>query len=112
MTDFSFTKNSELIGKYINRHLYTDVNPVGKVIGTRGKTILIIARVTAERDESFKPEIIPGGFAGHCTNNYSQKWKFTVHEDDTFEIRWTPGKLKKGYNRISENPRHFYDYNF
>lgn len=104
--------NESLVGKYINEILYSDINPVGKIIGTRGRTVLIVARVTEERDDSVKMKFIIGGFAGHCVNQEEQKWKFTVNEEDTFEMRWTPGKLKIGYNRICDEPRKYYDYNF
>lgn len=36
--------------------------------------------VTVQKDyqeidiENWKPNIVPGGFCGHCTNNYDQKW--------------------------------------
>ena len=112
MKNFTFTKNSELVGKYVNRYFYTDVRPLGKIVGTRGKTILILERVTAELDESFKADIQNGGFAGHCSNNHSQKYNYTVLTDDTFEIRWTPGKLRKDQLRIADRPVEFYDYNF
>lgn len=104
--------NKNLIGKYINKHYPCFSYPAGKIIGTRGKTILILARVTAKRDPSWKPEIIPGGFSGHCTNNYSQKHTYTVDENETYEIRWTPGKTKMGILRLSDKPTYFYDYNF
>jgi hypothetical protein len=75
--------NVSLIGKYINSHLFSDINPKGKIIGTRKKTILIVARVTTERDKSVKMEFAPGGFCGCCLNNYNQEWIFTEHIDDT-----------------------------
>jgi len=104
--------NTELIGKYINQVLYTDVNPIGKIIGTRGKTILILARVTSTEKESFKPNFSVGGFCAHCDNNYSQEYTYNVNEKDLIEIRWTPGSTKKGFLRLHDEPRKFYDYNF
>ena len=30
--------NNELIGKYVNQVLWSDVDPVGKIVGIKGKT--------------------------------------------------------------------------
>lgn len=105
-------ENNTLIGKYINRHLHTDVDPYGKIIGTRGKIILILARVNYESDKSFTPDWHPGGFCANCSNQDEQKYIYTVDESDTFEIRWTPGKSKIGQHIISDKPFRFYDFNF
>jgi hypothetical protein len=102
--------NKDLIGKYINTYLWTDVNPLGKIVGIKGKTGVVLARVHCERDESVQMNFIPGGFSAHCTNNYSQKWIYTVDENDTFTVRLGKGFLKR--NRIQDAPYHFYDYNF
>lgn len=106
------TKNSELIGKFINRYLHSDIKPAGKIIGTRGKTILILAKVTAVLNPSFKPEFIPGGFSSVCINSHQQDWIYTVNEDEIFEMRWTPGKTKMGFLHIEDEPCNYYDYNF
>lgn len=104
--------NANLVGKYINTYLYSDAHPNGKIIGTRGKTILILAKVTAEKDPAFKPDYVSGGFSAICLNSHNQEWIYTVHEDITFEIRWTPGKTKMGFRQVDEKPYNFYDYNF
>jgi hypothetical protein len=68
-------------------------------------------------DPSFKPHFVPGGFAGHCTNNYEQKWviesnpkgainKFSVGRDGTLR---TKGNRKPNVI-LGAHP--FYDYNF
>ena len=100
----------DMIGKYINEYLWTDVNPIGKIVGIVGKTGLILQRVIATRDESVKMNYIPGGFSAHCTNNYAQKWNFSVDETETFKIRLSKGMLRR--RKIEEHPRCFYDYNF
>ncbi len=102
--------NSELIGKYINHYMWSDVEPLGKIVGVKGKSTLILARVSYKRDESVTMNFIQGGFAGHCANNHSQKWLYTVDEKDTFTVRLGKGFLKR--NRIQDAPYHFYDYNF
>jgi len=102
--------NNELIGQYINHYMWSDVEPLGKIIGVKGKSTVILARVSYTRDESVEMNFIRGGFAGHCTNNHSQKWLYTVNEKDTFTVRLGKAFLKR--NRIQDAPYHFYDYNF
>jgi len=102
--------NSSLIGKYINEYLWSDVNPLGKIIGVKGKSTLILARVNYTRDESVKMEFIPGGFSAHCTNNHTQKWIYSVDDTDVFTVRLSKTFLRR--NRIEESPYHFYDFNF
>lgn len=102
--------NSSLIGKYINTYLWSDVEPLGKIVGIKGKSTLILARVNYTRDESAKMDFIPGGFSAHCTNNHAQKWVYSVDETDTFTVRFSKTFLSR--NRIEEKPYHFYDFNF
>jgi hypothetical protein len=77
------------------------------------KTVTL-ALVQVDRDPDWKPEIIPGGFAGHCTNQHEQTWLFKrFFPKITKTIRLT----KKGWAhkdvRFSEGvDREFYDYNF
>ena len=101
----------DLIGKYINEVLWSDVNPVGQIVDIKGKTTLIVARVTADHNKT-KMEYIPGGFAGHCTNMYDQDWEFTLHENDLFEVNYSRTNFKKRFYAIYDYPRKFYDYNF
>jgi len=42
-----FIVSESLIGKYINQYLWSDVNPVGKIVGVKGKTKVIIQPVVA-----------------------------------------------------------------
>jgi hypothetical protein len=101
-------QNQELIGKYLNHIGYSDVNPIGKVIGTKGKTIAIVKRVIAE-EQVTKLQWITGGFSGICTNQCNQEWKYEETEE-VFEVRLSKQYLKSV--SIDENPRKFYDYNF
>lgn len=102
------TNNTQIIGKYLNRIGYSDVTPIGKVIGTRGKTIAIVQRVTAD-EQLTKLEWISGGFAGVCVNQCNQEWKY-VETEEVFEVRLSKEFLKRV--SIDNNPRKFYDYNF
>jgi hypothetical protein len=110
MANIQTTAEPSLIGKYINEYLWSDVNPVGKIIGVKGKSTLILARVGYTRDETVKMEFIPGGFSAHCVNNHSQKWIYSVDEKDTFTVRLSKSFLRR--NRIEDKPYHFYDFNF
>jgi len=100
----------EMIGKYLNYYGWSDVHPMGKIIGVRKSSILVLAHVSAVRDENVKMEYIPGGFAGHCVNNHQQKWIFTVDESQTTEVRLSAKLLKN--HKIENFPNSFYDYNF
>lgn len=99
----------EMIGKYLNHYGWSDIEPRGKIIGTKGKTILIIKRIVSIRDESIKLEFIPGGFSAHCVNQSQQKWVF-LDTEFIEEIRISHALLK--HNKIEDQPRKYYDYNF
>lgn len=103
--------NPDMIGKYVNRHLYSDIIPSGKIIGISGKHTLILAKVHHELDPNWKPETVIGGFSGITLNNHSQSYTYTVDESDTFKIRWSQKAIKSGI-RIEDSPIYFYDYNF
>ena len=84
---------------YANQYGYTDVNPFEVVRVISDKTIEIRA-MKAERDPSFKPEFVPGGFSAVCLNDCQQKWIIT--SDDTAKvIRIRLGK--KGWRRLQFN---------
>ena len=109
----------DMVGKYINEVLYTDIRPIGKVIGTRGKTILIVADITVRREQNWKPKMEIGGFSAVCVNNGSQQWTFEVDETKTKEIRWSKQAMAKGFMNkrgiiwsCDSEARYYYDYNF
>ena len=119
--------------KYANEIGYSDVRPYEVVKVVSDKTIEIRA-MNAERDPNWKPEIIPGGFSGHCVNQSSQKWIITSDlEAPVFRIRyskkhsyveraghnnWEPTEVRcfadagGSKYKLSDEPRKFYDYNF
>ena len=103
-------ENQELIGQYVNQSHYTDITPVGKIIGVKGKKTLIIKRVI-EKKQTQEMNFVAGGFAGHCTNQYDQKWTFEELED-IFEVKMNSKWGQRGQMYISDEPRMFYDYNF
>jgi len=93
---------------------YTDATACTVIrISPSGKTIWI-QEDTATLD-NWKPEIIPGGFSGHCVNNYDQK--YTYQRNYNGQIHRCSfrknGQLRTTNNeRITEGRYHFHDYNF
>ena len=108
MARTTFTATEDMIGKYINEVLYSDVNPIGKIVGIKSKTILYVQPVVAIENKT-KMDFVPGGFSFHCTNNRSQEWIFE-EQGDIIEVKMTLGRYD--WKRISDSPRKFYDYNF
>ena len=107
----------QVIKKYANHAMYTDVNPYEVV-----KTISpICVEVRAMRTEqiSAPKEFHPGGFVGHFSDNRSgQKYNYFSDESSpVFRIRWSERKRQwqtpSGMRFVmSDNPHKFYDYNF
>jgi len=101
--------------KYANKIGYSDVNP-NEIVRAVSAITLEIRAMRAERAHDWKPEIIPGGFSGHCVNQHEQRW--IISSDPSAPIvRIRLGK--KGWkdrhgNRynLSDRPKKFYDYNF
>tara|TARA_R110000868_G_scaffold344022_1_gene605006 strand:+ start:385 stop:732 length:348 start_codon:yes stop_codon:yes gene_type:complete len=104
----SFQATPDMIGKYINLILYTDREPLGKIVGVKSKTILYVQRITTS-DNKTKMDFIVGGFAGHCSNNWEQEYDF-IEENEIMEIKMTLGR--NGGMRICDRPMKYYDYNF
>lgn len=100
---------------FANRYGYSDVEPFEVIRVVSDKT-LEVRLMTATLDPTWKPEMIPGGFAAHCVNQSEQRWIITPNESaPVIRIR----KHKDGffYNhgskfRLSDKPCRFYDYNF
>jgi hypothetical protein len=103
----TFTVTEDMVGKYINQHLYTDVIPVGKIVGIKSKTVVLLQPITATKNKT-KMEFVVGGFAGHCVNQYAQDWDF----EEYGEVKEFKIAANDRYNRISDAPIHYYDYNF
>jgi len=100
---------------YANHIGYSDVNPFEIIRKVSDKTLEIRA-MNAERDSTFKPEFVAGGFFGTVTNQRAQKW--TITSDLTARaVRIRLGKQGwKDANgnryQLSDEPVKFYDYNF
>jgi len=105
-----------MINQYANQICYSDVLPFEILAVSKGGNRITIRAMMYELDPNWQPEIIPGGFAGHCVNQSEQRWVIT--SDETARpIK--ANKRKDGYfysvwgkHRIEDQPRRFYDYNF
>jgi len=74
--------------------------------------------MSAERAADWKPEIVAGGFSGHCTNNGNQSKAWVIKSDpEGYTVR---ARLQKNGSWKSSHGRHslhtaaikHYDYNF
>lgn len=116
----TFTTNLKNLpdGEYMTETLYSDTVPY-KVVG-RTATTVTLQEVLVERDPEWKPEIIPGGFAGHCTNQSEQTWLYAGLCDNTVKVRLVKSRYHgsdklwggKGREFIANGARSFHDYNF
>jgi len=97
-----------LVGKYVNEYFYTDIEPVGKIIGMKGKTTILIKKLVAG-DNKTKMEFITGGFAGVCVNQWQQEYDF--FETEEIITMKVSKQFYKRY-RVNDKPRKYYDYNF
>lgn len=107
--------------KYANEMGWSDIQPYEVTRFISEKTIEI-RRMRVTPDDSWKPEFIAGGFAGHCINQESQTWQ--IESDETapiFRIRLSkkytrnePCYCDKWGNRffLSDKPRYYRDFNF
>ena len=106
------------VGDHCGIYFYSDVHPATVI--KRTPKFVWIQEDKYQLQKDWKPEIIPGGFAGHCTNNNSQRYDFTRNEDgrvSKFSLRKNGRWCRCGDNStrpttIHEGWRAFYDYNF
>lgn len=105
-----------MVGKFMNQHGWTDVEPFEVVKVVSDKCVEVRA-MKAELDPSWKPAFVPGGFSAVCVNGGSQRWN--IQSDESAEVirvrQHKNGTWKNKYGalfRPSDSPRKFYDYNF
>lgn len=102
---------------YFNLQVGTDSYPF-ELTGVRANIIAIVRPMSASLSNEWKPNIVHGGFAGHCVNQNEQKWNIKSNsEAEELEIRWSKAKNgwydKHGARFInSEEPLRFHDFNF
>ena len=100
---------------HANHSGWSDMHPYEIVRVVSPKTIEIRV-MDAELDENWKPEIVSGGFAGHCTNQGDQRWAYKSNPEYPV-IRARQRKdghfySANGRHFLSTKPRKFHDYNF
>lgn len=71
----------------------------------------------AERDPTYMPEFVVGGFSAVCTNQNDQRWVFSSDPDRrVIRIRKHADGTWRCANgnrySLAERPIKFYDYNF
>ena len=106
---------TEVYMNYANHYGYSDINPFEIVRRVSDRTLDIRA-MKAERDPSWQPDFVPGGFCGTVVNQSSQQW--LIESDPAghvVRIRLGKHGWKDAHgNRydLSDKPVKFYDYNF
>lgn len=102
------------VGDGVTVNLWSDRHAGTVIKVTKNK--VIVRRDKAILDSNFKPQIIPGGFAGHCINQSDQKYTYELDlEGRVYEFHWSnkycrygqPGNLT-----LSKGRNEYYDYNF
>lgn len=102
------------VGDGVTVNLWSDRHAATVIKVT--KSTVTVRRDKATLNPDFKPEWIPGGFAGHCTNQDEQTYTYEPDEKGTqYTFRWSrkyqrygqPGDLT-----LSKGRHEFYDYNF
>lgn len=101
---------------FANHIGYSDVNPHEIVRWVSDKTIEI-REMKAERDPSYKPEMVVGGFSAMCVNQNDQKWIITSSlKAHVFRIRLRKNghwyDAHGGRYVLAVKPVKYYDFNF
>lgn len=103
------------VGDGVTMHLWSDAH-AGTVVKVT-KTSVTVQRDIATLDPSWKPEFIVGGFAGHCTNQSTQKYNYETNPNgELTTFRWSKVyqqyRISKTGLSLSKGRHEFYDYNF
>jgi hypothetical protein len=93
---------------------WTDRRPY-EVVRVVSEKCLEVRSMKAELDPEWKPEIISGGFVGHCVNQRDQKWIISSDsEASTIRIRLGKRGWRDAYGgsyTVGQAVK-FHDYNF
>ena len=80
------------------------------------KAFVWVQRDNAVLSRDWKPNIIPGGFFGHCINQHEQKWTYTPDPSgEITKFAWSAKYQRYGQPgnaRLIAGRQEFYDYNF
>jgi len=105
------------VGDCITEHMYSDAHSY-TITRVMPSHVMAVRNKEQIDLDNWKPDISPGGFAGHCNNQCSQKWiiegPHEGAEPERFTVDRKSGFLKKHskYPNVSEGAHPFYDYNF
>lgn len=92
---------------HTDAHAYTVIR-----VSPSGKTITL-QRAKATLDPEWKPEVIPGGFAGHTANDRTQRWTYEPDPDGAVTTaRFTRSGWMRQGQRVSHGYYEYYDHNF
>jgi hypothetical protein len=107
------------VGMGVTLSGYSDCHPAEIIEVVRAKNgnikHLVIRGMDSELDPEWKPEMIAGGFAGHCTNQRDQKWILTSNpENHSSKVKLVKDGWKSEYGKNVSLGKavKFYDYNF
>ena len=110
--------NTEQTPRFANNYLFSDVNPFEVVRVISDKTIEV-REMHTEMADDWKPEMVSGGFAFHCTNNADQRKAWVITSDGENPVvrirKQKDGSWKNptfGRFRLSDVPVKKYDFNF
>jgi hypothetical protein len=99
---------------YANLYMWSDAFPY-EIVRRVSEFCLEIRAMDAVLADTFTPNVAPGGFCGHTTNNNQQDWTFLRTECKPIKIRKRKdGQWYSKYGRhvIQAEPIRFHDYNF
>ena len=113
------TAENKPVKAFANFSGWSDIEPF-EVVKVCTENKVVIRSMQAERAEGWKPEIVSGGFAGHCTNNNDQRKAWDISSDECgrlVTIRWSKAKLRwqcadGSRYFMSDQPVKKYDFNF
>lgn len=115
MAEEAGVMSSEEVG-YASMIGWTDVHPF-EIVRVISESTIEVRAMDAVLDPNWKPEFVVGGFAGHCTNQHSQKWVYSSNQDAEV-VRIRRSKKKGWADKYGQRymllaaPRKFHDYNF
>jgi len=112
MTIHTNIKNLPENAKYMTMHGYSDAYPY--VVIKETATTKVLSPVLVERDPEWKPEMHPGGFAAHCSNQSEQTWLYSLanKESQIRVYKTKKGWSRKGFEFTEDRAIYFHDYNF
>lgn len=110
----NYFRDNAQVGDGVTVHLWSDAHAY--TIIRRSPRSLTLRRDKATLAKGWKPEIIPGGFAGHCINQEDQEYTYEENENGEIAIaHWSQKKHGFYVQRskyVSPGRHEFYDYNF